>query len=91
MSNAGKRIPLRGRAAWTGKELESDDGWVWHLDDTDIAEIDIALEFAAARNLSWQQLSQSNFPLGNFAPKIAGLAEELEDGRGIVLLRGPAR
>ena len=88
MALDSERAPLGGPAAWTGDELERDQGWIWYLKDPEIAAIDAALERVQQRGLTWPKVTRAGFPLGGFAARVADLAEELENGRGIVLLRG---
>ena len=82
------RAPLGGPAAWTGADLEPSQDWIWHLDDNDISAIDDALHSVLADGLSWHKLTPSDFPLGSFSTRAVAISKELEEGRGIVLLRG---
>jgi hypothetical protein len=84
----GGRAPLGGPAAWTGADLEHDRGWVRHLGAREVAALDGALAHVRARGLDWAQVTRADFPLGGFAADLEEMAEELENGRGIVLLRG---
>lgn len=83
-----RRRPLGGPAAWTGANLERDRSWVRHLGAADIAALDGALAHLRARGLDWARLTRDDFPLGGFGAQVAEMAEELEHGRGIALLRG---
>jgi len=82
------RTPLGGVAAWTGAELEQDRSWIRHLEAPDIAALDAALDHVRERGLTWPQITRADFPLGDFGAHLVEMAEELETGRGIVLLRG---
>ena len=88
MTDSMNRMPLGGAAAWTGAELERDRSWIRHLAAADIAALDAALEHVRAQGLDWSRISRADFPLGDFGAKLADIAEELEHGRGIALLRG---
>lgn len=88
MTRSTDRSPLGGPAAWRGADLERDQSWVRHLDAGDIAALDGALAHLHQRGLAWQNITRSDFPLGDFGAHLADMAEELETGRGIVLLRG---
>lgn len=88
MTQQTKRAPLGGQAAWTGAELQRGQDWIWHLDDDEISAIDNAVQSARSKDLVWHQLSVSNFPLGDFSARAQAISRELEEGRGIVLLRG---
>jgi hypothetical protein len=53
-----------------------------------LAEIDTALKGVKARRLDWVDVTRENFPLPRFAPELVWIAQELESGRGMILLRG---
>ncbi|MGA3403835.1 MAG: TauD/TfdA family dioxygenase [Acetobacteraceae bacterium] len=78
---------LEGRAAWTGAELERSGDWIRVLDDAQRREIAEALARLQrrGRNLPF---TRDDFPLPATAPLLAGIADELENGRGAVRLRG---
>ncbi len=88
MTDSVNRTPLGGAAAWTGAELERDRSWIRHLQVPDIAALDAALDHVGEQGLDWSQISRTDFPLGDFGAQLAGIAEELETGRGFALLRG---
>jgi hypothetical protein len=83
-----QHAPLGGPAAWTGADLERDHSWIRHLRGPDIAALDAALDHVRARGLRWTRITRADFPLGDFAADVARMADELETGRGIALLRG---
>jgi hypothetical protein len=62
--------------------------WEHQLSDQQLSELDTALRAAQKSGLRLEQITRSTFPLGDFADELAGVAAELEDGRGFVLLRG---
>ena len=88
MTHNTDRAPLGGPAAWTGDELERDQCWIRHLRAPDIEALDGALDHVGKRGLTWSQITRADFPLGDFAVHVAAMAEELEGGRGLTLLRG---
>jgi len=79
------RQPLAGRAVWTGAELERSGDWIRTLDGPQLAEIDGALRGLRRPGMSF---SREDFPLPRTAALLADIADELEDGRGCVRLRG---
>jgi hypothetical protein len=82
------REPLKGRAAWHGKELDASGDWIRTLDDTQRREIDDALariKRARARQLGF---TRDDFPLASTADLLGLISDELENGRGMVRLRG---
>ena len=80
--------PISGPAAWVGADFEQDDSWIHHLSDSDIAEIDAALAQAKAAGKVFPRITAADLPLPGLAKRLAGFAEELENGRGFLLLRG---
>lgn len=82
--------PVGGRAAWSGRELAGDDAWIERIESDTLRELDAALNAArACREV--EDISPARFPLPHFASRLARFAEELESGRGFVLLRGLPR
>ena len=82
------RTPIDDASAWTGKELEASDDWIWHLDEHDIAEFDAALASAKRLNRPWQETIAGDFPLPRLADRLKETARRLEHGRGVTLIRG---
>jgi Taurine catabolism dioxygenase TauD, TfdA family len=62
--------------------------WVRTLDAAAVAEIDSALRVAQSAGVPWQGTTRERFPLPGLSRTLAGVASELEDGGGLVLLRG---
>jgi len=83
--------PIGGRAAWNGRELASDPSWVMALPAGATAEIDAALAALGERGVP--HFDARDFGLPNTAPFLRAVAEELENGHGLVRLTGldPAR
>lgn len=75
-------------SAWKGADLRQSDQWVVHLDAADNDELQAALAIAKARGASIPRMSAEDFPLPTLAGRIAGLLDELVDGRGFALVRG---
>lgn len=80
--------PVRDRSAWKAADFEHDDSWVHRLTAEDIAEIDAALAGVKARGLAVPDFGREAFPLPNLRAKIDRVLEEVEDGRGVAVLRG---
>lgn len=80
--------PLTGPAAWRGTDIAHDPSWVHHLSPDSIAAIDAGLAALKARGLCFPHFGKEDFPIGALATALAAFAQELEDGRGFVLLRG---
>jgi hypothetical protein len=81
--------PVKGPAAWTGKDIQEDTSWIEQLQPEDIQELDDALAALKASGLSFPHFYRKDFPLGlAMVTRLASLAEELENGRGFSLWRG---
>ena len=80
--------PLTGACAWRGDEMARSTRWVRTLDAAAIVEIDAALRRAQSAAVPWHETTRERFPLPGLARTLAEVAGELEDGGGLVLLRG---
>lgn len=80
--------PFEGPSVWTGTDLAADQSWRWPWEGAELAEIDTALAQAKAAGAHWLSVTRETFPLHAVADKLAAVAEELENGRGFVLLQG---
>lgn len=85
---ATERRPLGGPAAWRGPEMANNPVWQRTLSPAEIDEIDRALAHVKARGLDWQQVTRETFPLPTFADELAEVARLLEEGPGLMRLRG---
>lgn len=83
--------PVTGAVAWRGADLQRDGSWIEHLTPAALAELDAALRAVQAKGLQLEQVTRDDFPLPAFARDIARINDELENGRGFVLLRGLPR
>ncbi len=79
---------ITGPAAWTGQDLAGDTSWIHPLTADAIASIDAALAAVKAKGLKFPHFGKADFPLDAQALKLPQHANELENGRGFVLLRG---
>src|SRR5438067_12115018 len=80
--------PVTGACVWRGSEMAGSARWQRHLSPAQLAEIDRALASARARGVSWEAMNAADFPLPSFAPLAEEIRAELEDGCGLLLLRG---
>ena len=79
---------LGGPAAWHGAELLAERDWIRPLDGMAVEEMEAALAEVKARGIDWRDLRKEDFPLPTLSRRMAGIAEELENGRGVVKLTG---
>lgn len=80
--------PITGPAAWVAADVQDDDSWVHVLSDAEIAGIDAAVSAAQADGVSYPKMTKRDVDFGFLEPKFQGFREELESGRGFLLLRG---
>jgi hypothetical protein len=78
--------PLQGACVWSGAAIGQDRRWVKAFPPAVLAEIDAALE--RSRHLEWRRVTRADFPLPGSAAFFDALREELENGSGMVQLRG---
>jgi hypothetical protein len=83
-----KHAPLTGPSAWIGKDIQNSTRWIRDLTPAHIAELDKALQGIKAKGLDWSQVTRENFPIKGFDDLFDSIREELEDGSGILKLRG---
>jgi hypothetical protein len=62
--------------------------WIRPVSAAAITECDAALTGLARRGLTWPSFGREDFPLPTFARELDAVLDELEHGRGVVLLRG---
>lgn len=79
---------LLGPSVWLGADIRSDPRWQSDLPAAALAEIDAALRQVQREGLAWHAVTRDAFPLPKTAALLAQVAEELENGRGMVKLRG---
>jgi hypothetical protein len=80
--------PITTAAAWQGRELAQTTDWIRPLAPAAIDELDAALRAVERRGLRWPAFAADDFPLPTFSRELARVRDELEHGRGIVMLRG---
>src|SRR5689334_14131253 len=82
-------LPLVSDAsAWAGAEFANDDSWIHTLTPKEVEALASAAKQCLARGLGVTDVTPRDFPLPELAPTIAGWAEEINNGRGFLLVRG---
>ncbi len=79
---------ITGPAAWTGQGLAGDTSWIHVLTADAVASIDAALAAVKGKGLKFPHFGKADFPLDAQALKLPQHANELENGRGFMLMRG---
>jgi hypothetical protein len=77
---------LEGACVWRGAEMAKNGRWVKDFPATVLAQIDSAVE--QTRDMPWQRVNRDNFPLPGAAAFLDEVREELENGSGMVKMRG---
>jgi hypothetical protein len=80
--------PIAGDCVWRGSEMAGSPRWQRRVSAAQLAEIDAAVAAARARGLRWEDMTTADFPLPSFASLADDIRAELEDGCGILMLRG---
>ncbi len=84
----GTREALQGPWVWRGSEIAQSSTWVREWTSAQLAEIDSALAEVRRRGLAWHEITPAAFPLPGLRALLDDIAAELEDGLGLVKLRG---
>ena len=79
--------PYTGPAVWYGRDLVGSDEWIYQLSQSDIAEIDEAIEAIGRRQTPVSELVKDDFLLPTLGPALQEIQHEVVSGRGFVLLR----
>lgn len=85
---AQKIGPFQGAVAWTAADLDQDQTWRVRLTDAERDEVRTAARTALSTGKPTTALTAKNFPLPTLGPRLIGFRDELEGGRGFVLLQG---
>src|ERR1044072_2522174 len=82
------RTPLTGPCVWTGEEIKNSKRWIRDFLASGTAALDAALSPVHRAGLKWSQITRKDFPLAGLDGLLADIADELENGVGIMKLRG---
>ena len=80
--------PITGPDAWRADAMRERDDWVHVLSESEIAEIDAAIEAADTGDRPIAGMGRDDFNLPRLGPVLDAIREELVRGRGFVLMRG---
>ena len=81
-------LPVAGPSVWKANSFASDQSWIRVLEQSEVAELETAVEKVRARGLRPCEFGPGNFPLPRLSAELASIRDTLENGRGFVLLRG---
>ncbi len=80
------RAPLTGPSVWLGSDIKNSKRWIRDLSARHVEELDTALH--AVKGRQWSEIRRSDFPLKGLDDLLGDIANELENGCGIMKLRG---
>jgi hypothetical protein len=77
---------LQGACVWKGAEMVANDRWVKEFPAAVLEQIDVAVN--KARDIEWRNINRHNFPFPGAKAFFDDVREELENGSGMVKMRG---
>ena len=80
--------PAVDPAEWRAQAMKASGAYLFHLTAADLDEIDAAIRRVEARALPIMEITAADFALGALGPKLAGVRDEILNGRGFVQMRG---
>ena len=80
------RTPLSGPSVWLGKDIKDSRRWIRDLPDEALEELDAAVK--SVRGMPFHEITREDFALPMLSDLLDDVADELENGCGIVKLRG---
>jgi hypothetical protein len=87
---AFRRTPIDEASAWRGSDLARSEDWIRVFSAPERAELDAAVAHTRERGLTPFGFGREEFPLPTLASALEAVLDELEHGRGFVMLRGLA-
>jgi hypothetical protein len=80
--------PLTAKSAWRSSDIQNDTSWCLQITESQREELIAATEGVVARGLRVPDFGRSDFPLPELEPILTRTTSDLEEGRGVALLRG---
>ncbi len=77
---------LSGACVWRGEDIARNKRWIKQFPASVLEQIDSAVRMTA--DIDWTHLNRENFPLPSGKPFFDDIREELENGSGMVMVRG---
>jgi hypothetical protein len=89
MTSVADHLPpeITDASAWYGPDLARISDWIEHLSETEIAEIETAVNRLEGSSLDLRSIRSEDFPLPTLALRLHHLLDEVLNGRGFVLIR----
>lgn len=76
------------RTAWKGPDLQNDTSWIFRFSESDLGELDRALQAIKVAGLKSGEFGRDEFALPVLGDKLARIDDEIRNGRGFVLIKG---
>jgi hypothetical protein len=80
--------PFTGPTAWKTVDYRENEKWVRYFTEIELREINAATTNLKARGIEPETFTRDDFPLPTFSTVLNDIHDELENGRGFILLRG---
>lgn len=80
--------PVVGPSAWRGDELATTNEWIYQLSPAEIAELEAAGRRFVADDPDLRTVTAASYPLEACVEGLGRWADDLDRGRGFVLVRG---
>ncbi|WP_193091778.1 TauD/TfdA family dioxygenase [Halomonas colorata] len=74
--------------AWKGSEICDSRSWIWEFTDEELRVINDALSHLKKKGGIAPNFNKEDFPIHNIKSRIESINEELENGKGFLLIRG---
>jgi hypothetical protein len=79
---------VESSADWRGPDMLKRTDWIHHVTGAEADEILTSLRNALSRGVNFDTISRENFPLPHFGKVLAETLDFLENGPGLMVLRG---
>jgi hypothetical protein len=79
---------VEGPSAWRGDELSQTTEWVWELSEPEVAELRAVGQRFLDEDPDLRSVDASRYPLPSCRTLINEIHQQLDEGRGFVLVRG---
>ena len=80
--------PIVDPAAWTAEELKATTDWAHQLSAAEIGELDASIAEISRTGRELMDLTSDDFAFPTLGPVLDGIAHDVIDGRGFVVIRG---
>ncbi|KID87632.1 Taurine catabolism dioxygenase TauD/TfdA [Metarhizium guizhouense ARSEF 977] len=79
---------LESSLAWTGATVTDQYDWSYELNQSELKEIQEALDYFKSQNKSLGEISQLTFPLPKLHPRLRSISADVHNGHGFKVVRG---